>query len=110
MLADIGIQVELHTATSGLEVRQRLLSDAMHLGLSGPLWSLELAEEGRQERLVSIIELNSRDGFFLLGHEAQPHFQWTDVRGRRVIRFVEVATPWLCLQQVLRQAGWRWHR
>ena len=105
VLAETGIQVELHTATSGLELRRHLLSGAMHLGLSGPLWSLELAEEGRGDRLVSIIEMNSRDGFFVLGHEAQPAFQWTDLAGKRLIRFAEVPTPWLCLQQVLRHAG-----
>jgi len=105
VLAEADIQVELHTATSGLELRHQLLSGAMHLGLSGPLWSLELAEEGRGGQLVSIIEMNSRDGFFLLGREAQPSFQWRDLMGKRLIRFAEVPTPWMCLQQVLRQAG-----
>src|SRR5712691_10867633 len=33
------------------------------------------------------------------------HFQWTDLVGRRLIRFAEVPTPWMCLQQVLRRAG-----
>jgi NitT/TauT family transport system substrate-binding protein len=105
LLAEEGVQVAVHTASSGLELRHQLLSGAMDLGLSGPLWSLELAEEGGPERLVNVIEMNSRDGFFLVGHAAHPPFAWRDLVGRRLIRFAEVPTPWLCLQHVLRRVG-----
>jgi NitT/TauT family transport system substrate-binding protein len=93
------------TASSGVDLTDKLLSGEADLGLSGSMRTLELADQGRRERLISILEVNSRDGFFILGRGPQPRFQWADLIGSRFILFSEAPTPWLCLQQVLRNYG-----
>jgi NitT/TauT family transport system substrate-binding protein len=105
VLEQEGLRVELSTAASGAELSAKLLRGEADLGLSGSIRTLELAERGSRERLLSVIEVNSRDGFFLLGHGPQPRFQWADLVGSRLILFAEAPTPWLCLQQVLRNYG-----
>jgi NitT/TauT family transport system substrate-binding protein len=99
------LRVDVRTAGSGAELTAKLLSGEADLGLSGSIRTLELAEQGRGGRLISILEVNSRDGFFVLGRGPQPRFQWADLLGSRFILFAEAPTPWLCLQQVLRNYG-----
>jgi NitT/TauT family transport system substrate-binding protein len=99
------LRVEVATANSGEDLIGKLLNGEADLGLSGPMRTLELGDRGGRGRLISIIEVNSRDGFFVLGRGPQPRFQWADLMGSRLIVFAEAPTPWLCLQQVLRNYG-----
>jgi len=103
VLEQEGLRVELTTAKTAAELNDKLLDGAADLGLGGPIRTLEMAEHDNPRRLVSFIEVNSRNGFFLLAREPQPQFQWTDLVGRRLILFAEAPTPWLCLQHVLRR-------
>jgi NitT/TauT family transport system substrate-binding protein len=97
--------VEVRTANSGVELASALLQGEAELGLSGPIRGLALAEKGSPDRIISIIQVNNRDGFFVVGRGPQPRFQWADLMGSRFILFAEAETPWLCLQQVLRHYG-----
>ena len=99
------LAVEVRTADSGGELTSALVKGEAELGLSGPIRGLDLAEKGSPDRIISIIQVNNRDGFFVVGHGPQPRFQWADLMGSRVILFAEAETPWLCLQQVLRNYG-----
>jgi NitT/TauT family transport system substrate-binding protein len=99
------LRVEVVTAESSADLNAKLLSGEADLGLGGPIRTLELADQGSPSWPISIIEVNSRDGFFVLGRGPQPRFQWADLMGSRFIRFAEAPTPWLCLQQVLRSYG-----
>jgi NitT/TauT family transport system substrate-binding protein len=100
-----GLRVEVTTANSGAELANALLTGEADLGLSGSIRGLDLAEKGSRDRIISIIQVNSRNGFFVLGRGPQPRFQWADLMGSRFILFAEAETPWLCLQQVLRNYG-----
>ena len=55
--------------------------------------------------LVSFCEVVTRDPFFLIGREPRPGFTLADLAGLRVATVSEVPTPWLCLQEDIRQAG-----
>jgi NitT/TauT family transport system substrate-binding protein len=96
---------EVRTANSGGELVSALLNGEAELGLSGPIRGLDLAEKGSQDRIISIIQVTNRDGFFVVGRGPQPRFQWADLIGSRFILFAEAETPWLCLQHVLRNYG-----
>jgi NitT/TauT family transport system substrate-binding protein len=100
-----GLRAEVTTANSGAELANALLTGEADLGLSGSIRGLDLAEKGSRDRIISIIQVNSRDGFFVVGRGPQPRFQWADLMGSRFILFAEAETPWLCLQQVLRNYG-----
>jgi NitT/TauT family transport system substrate-binding protein len=105
VLAQEGLQAEVTTAGSGAEVGNALLRGEADLGMGGSIRTLELADQGSRDRLISILEVNSRNGFFVLGRGPQPRFQWANLVGSRFILFSEAPTPWLCLQQVLRNYG-----
>jgi hypothetical protein len=84
-----GLRGEVTTVNSGAEIANALLTGDADLGLSGSIRVLDLAEKGSRDRIISIIQVNSRDGFFVLGRGPQPRFQWADLMGSRFILFGE---------------------
>ena len=81
-----------------------LLDGSSEICLGGIMRSLDLADRGGG-LLPHFIEVNSRNGFFLLGREPRPAFRWADLAGRTVLSFAEAPTPWQCMLTVLRREG-----
>ena len=98
------LAVTIRTAGAGLTSTSALLDGVAEISLGGLMRSFELADRGAGI-LVHFAEVNSRNGFFLLGHAPPPRFQWTDLVGRTVISFAEAPTPWQCMLTVLRREG-----
>jgi NitT/TauT family transport system substrate-binding protein len=102
--ADEGLDVTAEAAGGGRTTVSALLDGSIDIGLGGIMRSLDLAD--RDGRLLPhFIEVNSRNGFFLLAREPRPHFAWSDLEGREVISFAEAPTPWQCMLTVLRKNG-----
>jgi NitT/TauT family transport system substrate-binding protein len=102
--ADEGLEVTVRTAPRSAGTVDALRSGEAQICLGGIMRSLELADRGGGF-LPHFIEVNSRNGFFLLARTPQPAFRWTDLRGKTVISFAEAPTPWQCMLTVLRRAG-----
>jgi NitT/TauT family transport system substrate-binding protein len=90
-------------AASGGTVRA-LLDGSSEICLGGIMRSLDLADRDGGF-LPHFIEVNSRNGFFLLGREPRPDFTWPELAGKTVLSFAEAPTPWQCMLTVLRRAG-----
>jgi NitT/TauT family transport system substrate-binding protein len=102
--ADEGLDVRVETAGSGRTTVDALVDGSAQICLGGIMRSLDLAD--RQGRfLPHFAEVNSRNGFFLLGREPRPSFRWSELAGRTVISFAEAPTPWQCMLTVLRREG-----
>jgi NitT/TauT family transport system substrate-binding protein len=99
-----GLEVTARTPERAGATVTALLDGSIQIALGGIMRSLELADrEGRL--LPHFIEVNSRNGFFLLAREPRPDFKWSDLEGREVISFAEAPTPWQCMLTVLRKNG-----
>ena len=102
--ADERLDVTAEAAGGGRTTVSALLDGSIDIGLGGIMRSLDLAD--RDGRLLPhFIEVNSRNGFFLLAREPRPGFAWSDLVGREVISFAEAPTPWQCMLTVLRKNG-----
>ncbi|HMH53277.1 MAG TPA: ABC transporter substrate-binding protein [Candidatus Acidoferrum sp.] len=102
--AEEGLDVTTEAAGGGRTTVSALLDGSIDIGLGGIMRSLDLADrEGRL--LPHFVEVNSRNGFFLLAREPRPRFAWSDLEGREVISFAEAPTPWQCMLTVLRKNG-----
>jgi NitT/TauT family transport system substrate-binding protein len=100
--ADEGLDVTAEAASGGRTTVSALLDGSIDIGLGGIMRSLDLAD--RDGRLLPhFAEVNSRNGFFLLGRS--PRFQWKDLAGKTVLAFAEAPTPWQCMLTVLRREG-----
>ena len=100
--ADEGLDVTVRTAERSAGTVDALLRGEVEVCLGGIMRSLELADRDGG-LLPHFIEVNSRNGFFLLGRRPEPNFKWTDLTGKTVISFAEAPTPWQCMLTVLRR-------
>jgi len=97
-----GLDVDVKTAGGGITTTGVLLDGGAVIALGGIMRSLDVADRGGAF-LPHFAEVNSRNGFFLLGR--QPRFAWSDLAGRTVLGFAEAPTPWQCMLTVLRRHG-----
>jgi NitT/TauT family transport system substrate-binding protein len=81
-----------------------LLDGSSEICLGGIMRSLDLADRGGG-LLPHFVEVNSRNGFFLLSRVRRPAFRWADLAGATVLSFAEAPTPWQCMLTVLRREG-----
>jgi NitT/TauT family transport system substrate-binding protein len=98
------LDVEVRTQDSRVTTTGALIDGTAAVSLGGVMRSLDLADRGGPF-LPHFIEVNSRNGFFLLSREPRPRFAWTDLVGRTVLSFAEAPTPWQCMLTVLRRHG-----
>ncbi len=56
-----------------------------HLCQSAVAASWRALEAGHQPNFLHFAQINARDGFFLVGREPEPEFDWAGLEGRRVI-------------------------
>jgi NitT/TauT family transport system substrate-binding protein len=99
-----GVAVELQTSNAPGDAVPKLLSGEIDITWGGPMRVMKAHDEDQQSPLVSFCEVVSHDPFFLLGKHAGA-FKLPDLPGTRFASVSEVPTPWMCLQQDLRDAG-----
>ena len=102
--ADEGLDVTVQTAGGERTTVTALLDGSVDISLGGIMRSLALAD-GDGRRLPHFAEVNSRNGFFLLGRAPRGPFAWSDLEGKEVISFAEAPTPWQSMLTVLRREG-----
>jgi NitT/TauT family transport system substrate-binding protein len=102
--ADEGLDVHLWSPAPG-QTPGMLLRGEADVAVSGVMRCHVLADQSPPVSLLTIAEVNSRDGFYLLTRRPADGFRWDDLAGKRLALFTEAPTPWMCLQDVLRRHG-----
>ena len=103
-----GVAVELMTSNAPGDAVPKLLSGEIDLTWGGPMRVMQAHDKDTHSPLVSFCEVVSHDPFFLIGKSGafkQRAFTPADVASLRFASVSEVPTPWMCLQQDLRDAG-----
>src|SRR3984885_2767487 len=103
LYANEGIDVELISNDTPGDAISHLASDTIDLTWGGPMRVMTAHDRDDQSPLVCFGEVVSRDPFFLIGNSKG--FQLSDLVHLRFATVSEVPTPWMCLQQGLREAG-----
>ncbi|HET7887123.1 MAG TPA: ABC transporter substrate-binding protein [Bradyrhizobium sp.] len=101
--ADEGIEVELVRSDAPGDAISRLADGTIDLTWGGPMRVMTAHDQNAQSPLVCFGETVSRDPFFLIGNSDE--FEFSDLARLRFATVSEVPTPWMCLQQDLREAG-----
>jgi NitT/TauT family transport system substrate-binding protein len=79
--------------------------DAADIVQSGIMRSIIASDWGAETVPQHFAKINSRDGFFILGHQPQDSFDWESLRGARVIPVGFSPMPWASFQYALRRHG-----
>jgi NitT/TauT family transport system substrate-binding protein len=100
-----GLTVEL-LPSPGMGLAERALLDgAVEVLWAGPMRVMKHHDENPASDLVCFAEIVCRDPFSIVGGRPNPDFRLADLASMRFATVSEVPTPWLCLQEDLRQAG-----
>jgi NitT/TauT family transport system substrate-binding protein len=100
-----GLSVEL-LPSPGVGKAERALADgAVDVIWAGPMRVIREHDANPASPLVCFAEVVCRDPFSIVGRRPNPRFRPADLAGIRFATVSEVPTPWLCLQEDLRQAG-----
>jgi len=99
-----GLDVTTGTPAQSGGTVTALLEGSAEICLGGIMRSLDVAERGGGV-LPHFIEVNSRNGFFLLGRQPRPAFRWSELAGTTVLSLAEAPTPWQCMLTVLGRSG-----
>ena len=100
-----GVDVELLTSDAPGDGISRLIDGTVDATWGGPMRVMKAHDQDRHSPLVNFCEVVSRDPFFLIGKRGAGVFQLVDLAGRKFASVSEVPTPWMCLQQDLRDRG-----
>lgn len=105
LFASEGVDVQLETSDDPVDTAQQLLAGEVDICWGGPLRVLRLLDDGEMAGLRCFGEVVGRDPFFLVGRAPIGGFTLDSMRSMRIGVVSEVPTPWICLQQDLRDAG-----
>jgi NitT/TauT family transport system substrate-binding protein len=100
-----GVAVELITSDVPGDAVPKLIDGSVDLTWGGPMRVMKAHDLDGNSPLVSFCEVVSHDPFFLIGRRDARPFRLTDLAARKFASVSEVPTPWMCLQQDLRDQG-----
>jgi NitT/TauT family transport system substrate-binding protein len=101
--ANEGLDVELVSSDAPGDAIAHLADGTIDLTWGGPMRVMTAHDRDDRSPLICFGEVVSRDPFFLIGNFEG--FKLSDLAHLRFATVSEVPTPWMCLQQDLRDAG-----
>ena len=105
LYAKEGVDVELVSSSVPGDGVSALLDDTIDLTWGGPMRVMKAHDVQPNSPLVCFCEVVARDPFFLVGRHRGSEFQLRDLASLRFAAVSEVPTPWMCLQNDLREHG-----
>ena len=103
--AEEGLEVELLPSPGPGLAEAALAAGEVDVAWMGPIRLMKHHDDNPSSPLVAIAEVVCRDPFSLVGGRANETFGLAELGRMRFASVSEVATPWLCLEQDLRDAG-----
>jgi NitT/TauT family transport system substrate-binding protein len=100
-----GLRVELLPSPGPGRAEAALVAGEVDVMWMGPIRVMKHHDENPGSPLVEFVEVVCRDPFSLVGARPNPNFRLVELAGLRFASVSEVPTPWLCLEQDLRDAG-----
>ena len=100
-----GLDVAFSTAPVGYHALDALYADLADIFQGGPMRSLMASDGGAKDVPLHFIEINSRDGFFLVRRGPQREFQWSDLIGASLIPLLFSPLPKASLKYALKKKG-----
>lgn len=102
-----GIEIELIDSASPGSGISEMLAGNIDVVWGGPLRVIKQRDQepDSENALMAFCEVVGKDPFFIVGPGTPADFRLKDLAGKKLGVVTEVPTPWLCLQQDLRDEG-----
>ena len=99
------IEVEFGRPDSPDDAASSLFGSGADVIWGGPMRMMQYQQRHGDGEVVAFAEAVTRDPFYVVGREPRPDFRFADLMDARFASVSEVPTPWLCLQDDIRRAG-----
>jgi len=102
-----GIEIELIDSPSPGSGIADMVAGKIDVVWGGPLRVIKQRDQepNSENSLLAFCEVVGKDPFFIMGRPSEKPFRLSDLPGKKIGVVTEVPTPWLCLQQDLRDEG-----
>jgi NitT/TauT family transport system substrate-binding protein len=80
-----GLEPRHSIAPPGKSAIAGLIDGSVHVAQSAPSQGFTPLEQGKYTPALHFAQINEKDGFFLVGRNAEPQFGWPRLAGRRVL-------------------------
>lgn len=80
-----GLDVDLVTGFGADKVMTALISGEADIGFMGAEASVYAFQEGATDPIINFAQGTQRAGNFLVAREEMPDFQWSDLKGKKVL-------------------------
>ena len=103
-----GLDVQFSTCPAGYHGLSAMNADLADIVQAGPMRSIIAADWGAEVVPPHFIEINSRDGFFLVGRRPEGEFRWDDLEGASIIPVGFSPMPVASLRYAVEGQGVDW--
>jgi len=100
-----GLKIKLSNAGGADKVMTAITSKSADIGLMGPEATVYCHVNGQKDYPVIFGQLTQRDGSFLLSKENETNFDWSNLKGKRLLAGRTGGVPAMTLQYVLENKG-----
>ena len=80
-----GLKIDLVNGFGADKVMTAVISGEADIGFMGAEASVYAYQEGATDPVVNFAQLTQRAGNFLVAREEMPDFQWSDLKGKKVL-------------------------
>lgn len=103
--AEEGIDLELVTGFGADKTMTAVVSGEAEIGFMGSEASIYAYSQGASDYVINFAQLTQRAGNFLVAREEMPDFDWTDLKGKKVLGGRKGGMPEMVFEYILRQKG-----
>ena len=100
-----GLKIDLVNGFGADKVMTAVISGEADIGFMGAEASVYAYQEGATDPVVNFAQLTQRAGNFLVAREEMPDFQWSDLRGKKVLGGRKGGMPEMVFEYILRKNG-----
>lgn len=100
-----GLDLTLVNAFGADKVMTAVLSNQADIGFMGAEATIYAYQEGANDAVVNFAQLTQRAGNFLVAREKMPDFQWTDLKGKKVLGGRKGGMPEMVFEHILKKQG-----
>lgn len=105
MFRDEGIEMTMKTSQGTDKGMAALLSGSADIVLIGPEASIYVSNSESPAKPVIFAGLTATDGFLLMGRKPEPDFDWSKLKGSKIMSFRPGSNPDIFLETALRKKG-----
>lgn len=100
-----GLKIDLVNGFGADKVMTAVISGEADIGFMGAEASVYAYQEGVTDPVVNFAQLTQRAGNFLVAREEMPDFQWSDLKGKKVLGGRKGGMPEMVFEYILRKNG-----